>query len=198
MAYEEDAARIGVTGALRVGPIGSTFPEAMGAWATPFVDLGYISADGITESRDEDVEAFTPWQRKSPIRREKTREEVTFKTVLWESNFHTLSLYYGVGLDRWTTVPATGGKPAVHSFAEGDDNPRDVRAFGIDMVDGVYARRAMIPYGEVTERGDIVYQRASIIAYEVTITAYVGPDGVSVVREFQEGWDVPELPAGGN
>ncbi|QDH85056.1 major tail protein [Gordonia phage Dardanus] len=193
MAYDDDAARIGVTGALRMGPVGMEFPTAMGPWAAPAVDLGYISADGITESREEETEEFIPWQRKSPIRVEKTRETVTFQTVLWESNFHTISLYYGVGLDRWTTTPGANGGLPVHSFAEGEDKPRDIHAFGIDMVDGVYARRASVPYGEVTERGDIVYQRNSIIAYEVTITAHTGPDGVSVLREFREGWDVPDL-----
>lgn len=191
MAYDDDAARLGVTGALRVGPVGSTFPTAMAAWATPFVDLGYISEDGITESLDEDKEEFIPWQRQGPIRVEVTKSVKTFQAVLWESNFHTVSLYYKKGVDDFDVIPGTNGAPDIVGFTEGENDGRDVRAFGIDVVDGVYARRIEVPFGEVTERGDIVYKKDSIIAYEVTITAYTGPDGVSVRRWFKEGWTVP-------
>ncbi|AKC03040.1 hypothetical protein BH790_gp15 [Gordonia phage Gsput1] len=188
MAYEDEAARLGVTGALRMGPVGMAFPAKMGAWQAPAVDLGYISGDGITESRDEDKEEFIPWQRQGPIRVEITKSVQTFQTVLWESNFHTISLYYRKGLDDFEFDQTSG----VVSFTEGDDSGRDVRAFGIDVIDGVYARRIEIPFGEVTERGDIVYKKDSIIAYECTITAYVGPDGISVKRSFKEGWTLPD------
>ncbi|AXQ51853.1 major tail protein [Gordonia phage Catfish] len=191
MAYDDDAARLGVTGALRMGPVGSTFATGMGPWAAPFVDLGYISGDGITESLDEDKEEFIPWQRQGPIRVEVTKSTKTFQAVLWESNFHTVSLYYRKQAEDFTVTPGANGALDVVEFTEGEDGGRDVRAFGIDVVDGVYARRIEIPFGEVTERGDIVYQRNSIIAYEVTITAFAGPDGVSVKRKFREGWTVP-------
>ncbi|AXQ65137.1 major tail protein [Gordonia phage Schmidt] len=197
MAYEEDAARLGVTGALRMGAVGMEFPTAMGPWTADAVDLGFISGDGITESRDEDKQEFVPWQRTSPIRVAYTRSVQTFQCVLWESNFHTISLYYRQGLDDWT-VEEAGDGTEVLSFLEGEPKAQDVRAFGIDIVDGIYARRIQIPYGEVTDRGDIVYKRDSIIAYDATITAYVGPDGFSVKREFREGWGLPTLPGGGS
>lgn len=189
--FSSEAARLGVTGALRVAEVGSEIPAAMGAWVTPWKSLGYISGDGITESLDESREEFIPWQSGSPIRTSVTTSVKTFQTVLWESNFDTVSLFYRKGIDDFETTPGVGGAGDVLSFTEGDKPKQDVRAFGIDIVDGAYARRIILPYAEVTDRGDVVYKTDSIIAYEVTITAYVGPDGVSVKREFREGWDIP-------
>jgi hypothetical protein len=180
-----DLARLGVTGALRVAPLGTVAPTAMETWPTGWADLGYISDNGITESRDEDQEQFIPWQSYSPIRVETTRSVETFQTTLWESNFQTVSLYYGKGAGDMTT---SGN---VVSFTTGVKPNRQLRAFGIDVIDGVYKRRLIAPYAEVTARGDLVYVSNSLIGYEVTITAYPGSDGIAVKRMFDEGWSVP-------
>jgi hypothetical protein len=186
---DAELARLGVTGALRVAPMGTTTPVDMAAWPTGWIDLGYISDDGITESRDEDRQDFVPWQETTPIRTEVTRSIVTFQATLWESNFNTISLYYRVGVDDFTSF-GTGDTAGVY-FDEKGKPKQDLRAFGIDVVDGVYARRAVLPMGEVTERGDIVYKSDTLIGYEVTITAYPGADGISVRRFFREGWALP-------
>lgn len=183
--FSSEAARLGVTGALRVAEVGATTPVDMGTWGNDWRSLGYISGDGITESLDESREEFIPWQSGSPIRTAVTTSVKKFQTVLWESNYETISLYYRKGIEDFET------NDGVVSFTEGDKPKQDVRAFGIDVIDDTYARRIILPYAEVTERGDIVYKTDSIIAYDVTITAYVGPDGISVKREFKEGWDVP-------
>ncbi|WP_263251635.1 phage tail tube protein [Saccharopolyspora rosea] len=195
MALNAELARLGVTGALYTGPVGTTAPKDLGAWASDMVDLGYISDDGITESRDGDTETFTPWQSNAPIRVETTKSVVTFAATLWESNFNTISLYYRVGLGDMTQTGT--GADAVVSFAEKGKPKRDLRCFGIDVIDGTYHRRIFLPYAEVTERGDVVYKSDTLIGYEVTITAYPGSDGSSVLRLFKEGWTLPTPPADG-
>ncbi|NKZ90515.1 phage tail protein [Rhodococcus hoagii] len=191
---DAEAARLGVTGALYVGKVGITVPTAMAAWGSEWEDLGYISGDGITESTSEDRTDFTPWQAMAPIRTEVTSAVTTFQATLWETNFNTISLYYRKSAADMTVTPGTAGKPDVVSFTEGGKPKRDLRAFGVDVVDGIYARRVIAPLAEVTERGDLVYKSDTLIGYEVTITAYPGADGVSVIREFREGWSVPETP----
>ena len=192
MALDAELARLGVTGALRVAPIGTTLPTGLGVWPVGYADLGYISDDGITESRDEDQQTFVPWQSNAPIRTETTRSVVTFQQTLWESNWETISLYYRIGVDD-TTVTGTGDDALV-IFDEQGKPKQDLRSFGIDVIDGVYQRRILAPYAEVTERGDIVYKSDTLIGYEVTITCYEGPDGVSVRRMFKEGWAPPVIP----
>lgn len=186
MVANPEFARLGVTGALRVAPVGTIAPTDMTAWPAGWVDLGYISDSGITEGREEDQETFIPWQSNSPIRVETTSATETFQATLWESNFNTISLYY-----RKNAGEMTAGPDGLVSFPVGGKPKRDLRAFGIDVVDGVYSRRIVLPYAEVTARGDLVYVSNSLIGYECTITAYEGTDGVSTLRMFKEGWSIP-------
>jgi len=104
---DAELARLGVTGALRTGPLGSTLPTSMTPWAAPIINLGYISDDGITESRSEERTEFTSWQSLTPIRTELTTRQTTFQATLWETNWNTISLYYQVGLDD-VTLDETG------------------------------------------------------------------------------------------
>ena len=186
--YDEELVRLGVTGALYTGEKGSTFPIEMGAWTAPFVDLGYISDEGITENREADTTPFTPWQTNAPIRVETTSEIITWETVLWTTSFDTVSVYFKV---KEADMEVGTTDTAVVSFVDGDKKDRDLRAWGIDVIDGVYARRVSIPNGEVTERGGLTYRKDQLIGYPITITAYPGPDGWSVKREFKEGWTLP-------
>lgn len=185
--YNDELVRLGVTGALRVGKKGSTMPTKMAPWTAPFVDLGYISDEGITENREADSTPFTPWQTNAPIRVETTSEIITWETVLWTTSYDTISVYFKVQAEDMEYDEASD----VVSFVDGDKKARDLRAWGIDVVDGVYARRALIPNGEITERGGLTYRKDQLIGYPVTLTAYPGPEGWSVKREFKEGWQLP-------
>ncbi|MFC7450552.1 hypothetical protein [Rhodococcus daqingensis] len=183
--YDNALVRLGVTGALRVAPFGSTAPTGMAAYATPWVDLGYISDEGITENRETDTTPFTPWQANGPVRVATTSEIITFETVLWATSFDTISLYFKTLREDMTE---TAG---VVEFVDGDIKPQDRRAFGVDVIDGVYARRALVPNGEVTERQGLTYKKDELIGMGVTITAYPGAEGWSVKRFFKEGWALP-------
>lgn len=183
MALNSELARLGVTGALRVAPVGTAAPTGMDTWTDGWIDLGYISDDGITESVDEDTEDFTPWQSSTPIRTEITRSTKTFSLTLWETSAATVSLYYRVPEADMST-----SADGVVEFTEGGKPARDLRSFGIDVIDGTYHRRIILPQAEVTERGDITYKSDTMIGYEITISAYPDRNGVAVRRSFSEGW----------
>lgn len=186
MATNAELARLGVTGALYVAPMGTTSPTDLAAWGVGWVDLGYISDDGVVESLDEDRQDFTPWQSATPIRTEVTSATQTFSATLWESKAATVSLFYRIAEDDMT-VSGTAPNEIV-SFNQAGKPARDLRAFGIDVIDGTYHRRIILPMAEVTERGDVSYKSDTLIGYEVTITAYPASDGISVKRLFKEGW----------
>jgi hypothetical protein len=168
VAPNPELARLGVTGALRVAALSTTIP---------------------TDLTDENQETFIPWQSNSPIRVETTSATETFQATLWETNFDVISLYYRKGLDEMTET-GTGADTMV-SFTVGGKPKRDLRKFGIDVIDGTYARRIILPYAEVTERGELTYVSNALIGYQVTITAYEGSDGVSTLRMYREGWTLP-------
>lgn len=193
MALNSELARLGVTGAFYTGPMGTTAPSttAIDVWPAGMVDLGYISDDGITEARDEDSEEFVPWQSSTPIRTETTKSTLTFAATLWESKWDTISLFYRVGLSE-ATQTGTGAESVV-SFMEKGKPARDLRCFGIDVIDGTYHRRIFLPMAEVSERGELSYKSDTLIGYEVTITAYPGQDGFSALRIFKEGWELPAV-----
>jgi hypothetical protein len=189
MALDATLARLGVTGMVMTGPTGTTAPTDLAAWGTGWADCGYISDDGLEEAPDEDSEQFVPWQAATPIRVEVTKSITTFKFTCWESNWTTVSLYYRV---KEEDVTVTGTAPnQIVSFDQAGKPDRNLRAFGFDVIDGSYHRRAICPLAEVTERGSITYKSNELIAYELTVTAYPGSDGVSIKRMFQEGWAPP-------
>lgn len=187
--YDDALVRLGVTGALWVADLATEFPTEMEEWTTGFVDLGYISDEGISENREADTNSFTPWQTNAPIRVETTSETITWETVLWTTSFDTVSVYFKVRAEDMTVGTQN---PDMVSFVDGDKKPRDLRAWGIDVMDGAYHRRVEIPNGEVTQRGGLTYRKDQLIGYPITLTAFPGPEGWSVKRKFLEGWGLPE------
>lgn len=183
--YGADVARIGTTGALRFADKGATMPVGLAAFGATWNDGGWISDEGITENRETDTTPFTPWQSNSPIRVATTSDTISWETVLWTTSFANISLFYKV---KAADMEETDD---VISFVDGEIKDQDLRAFGIDIIDGVYARRFLVPLGEVTERGSQTYNKGELIGYPVTVTAYPGAEGWSVKRLFKEGWSIP-------
>ncbi|WP_053061991.1 hypothetical protein [Rhodococcus sp. ARP2] len=186
--YDDTLVRLGVTGAFRTGPLGTTAPIGMAPYVAPVVDLGWISDEGITENRETDTTPFTPWQSNSPIRVATTSEIITFETILWSTSFDTISLYFKTKAEDMTE---TAG---VVEFVDGNIKDPDRRFFAVDVIDGIYARRALIPNGEVTERAGLTYKKDELVGMGVTVTAYPGAEGWSVKRLFKEGWSIPTTP----
>lgn len=182
MANNDELVLLGATGKGSVGPRGTTGPTRIDTTLNvAFKELGWVSDDGLTKARTEARKDFTPWQSRSPIRTQITSSVKTFKLTCWESNPIVLSLYYRGG----TVTPDTDG---IMSISESDVPSPDIRAWVFDVVDGVNLIRHYVPVGEVTETGDIVYKSDEIVAYDLTITAYPGSDGISVHHWY-------ELPA---
>lgn len=161
MALDSSNVRVAVTGAVSVAPVGSTAPtDGDTALAAAFKDLGYVSEDGITETRDRTSTTTRAWQNADIVRETVTEANLTFSLTLIETNADTVELYYGAAPDSdgsIVVVPSlTGGR----------------RAFVFDVVDGDEFIRIYVPQGEVTEVGDVVYSSGEPIGYEVTIRAY--------------------------
>lgn len=153
--------RVAVTGAVYVGPTTTTAPTGTTGLPTGLTDLGYVSDDGVTESRDRSTNKLKAWQNAAVVREVVTDASISYKFVLWETKRETVELFYGTKVDTTTgalvIVPsATGGR----------------QSFVLDIVDGADFIRAYIPSGEVTDVGDQVYQSGEAVGYEVTVTCY--------------------------
>lgn len=165
MAQSIDEVRVGVDGVVSSAPTGSTAPTTVSsALASPWVDLGYVSEDGVTESNSRTTEKVRAWQRAAVVRTLVTEGETTFSMTLLQTNASTLAEYYGL---EASDINDTDG-----SFVSSPTKDAPHRAYVIDVIDGDELIRKYIPDGQVTEVGDQVFQNGAPIGYEVTITAY--------------------------
>ena len=146
-----------------MGATTATAPTGTAGTTTGFTGLGFVSEDGVTETRDRSSDDIKAWQNATTVRTVITDATLTYSFTLIETKKETVELYYG------TTVTA--------AVAEGDfvivpANTGGRKSFIIDVVDGAELIRTYIPQGEVTEVGEKVYASGEPIGYEVTITAY--------------------------
>lgn len=163
MATNSDNVRVAVSGEVLIGETSATAPTGTGGTTTGFTGLGYVSEDGVTESRDRSSDDIKAWQNAATVRTVVTDATLTYTFTLIETKKETVELYYGAEVTEaasegnFVIVPAsTGGR----------------KSFIIDVVDGAELIRTYIPSGEVSEVGDKVYASGEPIGYEVTITAH--------------------------
>lgn len=160
-----------VVGAISVAPLGSTLPtDATTALDAAFVNLGYVSEDGLTNGSSRTVNDIKAWGGDTvlSIQDEKTD---TFNTVFIEAlNIDVLKMYYGE--DNVSGTLATGITVNVNS------KELPTQSWAIDMImrDGAL-KRIVIPAGKITETEDITYSDTEVVGYSVTITAYPDAQG---------------------
>lgn len=180
-----DNVLVALTGSALVAPVGTTAPTlATTTWtaaSVAWVDLGYVSEDGITESHEDDTAEIPAWQRGDVVRRLITGSSAQYQLMLIETTKAALELYHKgspvVG------VHASGHGPASQQIS----SPTvDRRAFGFDIIDGAKIVRMVIPQGEVTERGEIVYKNDEPIGFELTVTAYPASNGVHTIKYYSD------------
>lgn len=160
MALDASNVSVAGDGIVAVGALTATAPTGLGALPAGFTDLGYISEDGVTESTDQSVEKIKAWQRNAVVRSVVTEGESTFSFTLIETKKETVELAFGV------TIAGDG------SYVKDAGAERPHRSFIIDVVDGGRQERSYIPYGQVTELGEVTRVNGEPVGYEVTITAF--------------------------
>ena len=164
MATDSTKVRVAVTGAVSVGPTGTTAPtDASTALAAGFLDLGLIGDGGVTEGRSRSTNDIKAWQNGATVRTVVTDGTLTYHFTMLETRKETVETAYG------TTVTQTVSNGA---FVIVPTSTGGRKSFVLDVIDGSEIRRVYIPQGEVTDVGDVVYSNGDPIGYEVTVTAY--------------------------
>lgn len=160
MALDATNVSVAGDGIVAVAPLATTGPTGLGVLPTGFVDLGYISEDGVTESTDQSVEQIKAWQRNAVVRSTVAEGTTTFSFTMIETKAATVELAFGAEVDVDGSYVKNPGK----------ERPR--QSFIIDVIDGDRLERQYIPDGQVTELGEITRANGEAVGYEVTITAY--------------------------
>lgn len=165
------------TGGVARGPAGTDLPtDATAALATDLAGLGYVGKGGLKLKQDRKVEKFTAWGGKI-VHVAQTEFGETWTLSLIESRKDKV-LEAIFGEDRVTvTEGVDGALPSIH--VEHSEDEQDPCVWVFDMKTGKTAgRRVVLPMGKLTEVGDVTYSDDELIAYEVTIDALPGDDGV--------------------
>ena len=167
-------------GAISSGTIKTTLPtDATTDLATGFVKLGYVSEDGLTNGLDQDVENVKAWGGDTILTVRTSRTE-TFKFTLVQAlDVDVLKEVYG---QDNVTGDLTTGITVKHN---GNELPR--RAFVIDMLmTGNAVKRIVVPFGQVTEFGDVTYVDGSVVGYETTVTCFPDAHGNTVYEYIKK------------
>ena len=167
-------------GAISSGTTKTTLPtDATTDLATDFVKLGYVSEDGLTNGLDQDVENIKAWGGDTILTVRTSRTE-TFKFTLVQAlDVDVLKEVYG---QDNVTGDLTTGITVKHN---GKELPR--RAFVIDMLmTGNAVKRIVVPFGQVTEVGDVTYVDGSAVGYETTVTCFPDAQGNTVYEYIKK------------
>jgi hypothetical protein len=187
MALNSANVLVALTGAVYVAPLATALPTTTSAaWNAAFVDLGYLSEDGIVEAHDDQSSEVKAWQNGDTVREMITGSKATYTFTLIETTAAGLALYY-----KGSTITGTGAGPATVAVK----NPTAERkAFGFDVVDGLNIVRWTIATGEVSDRGDITYKNDEAVGYELTITAFPASNGVHTTKIISALAGLPPAP----
>lgn len=149
--------------AVYAAPLGTTLPtSATDALDNAFVDLGWVSEDGVTNSISRETTKHRAWGGEV-VKVTQDNYTETVKLTLLESSAAVLAVVYGAD-----NVTESGDTITV----EHSRLMLEHQSFVIDFIDGDRAGRIVIRDGQVTELGDVMYVHKDLTRYEITIDVF--------------------------
>ncbi|GAA0494757.1 hypothetical protein Ade02nite_19770 [Paractinoplanes deccanensis] len=134
-----------------------------------FSDVGAITSDGITEATSQEYNNIFMWQGNALAAALPGEYTKTFQVAAMETSLVTL----GVQLPGSTITQTAYGV----SIAEKPPTV-DKRAWVLHGIsDAGKAQRVVVPLGQVTERGEVVWSSTDVTVYAWTITAFLDASG---------------------
>lgn len=170
MSTDIDAVRVGLTGAISRGTLGSTAPtDATTAIDAAYVDSGAISEDGITITPEDgaDKTVVHMWQGGAQVRTLRTLSDdvpqVSF--TMLETNKTSVETYFN------TSVTQT----ADHGTFDYTVRLPDPFAYVLDVIDGANIHRYHMPRVVRASVGELVYKNDEPVGYQVTLDLELDP-----------------------
>lgn len=170
MSTNASNALVGVTGAAYSAPVGTALPtDNTTALNVAFVDLGYISDAGVIEKQATTTAQIKAWQNGDTVREVQTDHTLTYQFAMIETKSDALKAFYG---DDKVTPGVGSAYTAEISGEQGNRGP-----WVFSVVDGAHTIRIVVPDGQVTAKGDVVYKSDTVLTYDVTVTCYPDASG---------------------
>ena len=158
MAIAADEVRVAGAGHVFVAPEGTAAPVDLAALPADWVDIGYVTTDGVTFTFSRETEDLDAWQG-DKIRVLTTRYPATVGFSLMQTSSDVIVLAMGGGS---VTEVSTG----VYKYLPSTDNA--VRSFVVEFDDEGKKYRYYVPRSQV--EGDVAFTltRAGAVTYPLT------------------------------
>lgn len=155
-------------GAIYRAPFGTTLPtDATTALAEAYIPLGFVSDEGLTNSKSLETETIKDWGGRDVLTVQSGRTDTYQCTLIEILNIEVLKMVYGD--DNVTGTLSTG------ITVRGNVEELGAAVYVIELAlrDGA-KKRIVIPNGHLSELGDVTYVRNGVAGYPVTINANAG------------------------
>jgi hypothetical protein len=140
MALDSGDIRVAGMAHIYLAPLDTVFPTWDTAPADPWVELGYVTTDGITATYGREVTEIYAMQSSDPVRIISTRTPKTIGFAMMQQGRDQLILAMGGG-----TYAADGVATDVFRYTPPDPSVIDERAMLVEMIDGLYTYRWEYP-----------------------------------------------------
>ena len=158
------------TGGVYAGATSATLPtNATAAIHSSLTALGYVSEDGLTQTRNGDQSPIRAWGG-DRVRVLKTTDDLSYAWTFIETSAATLGEVFGS--DAIAFSDAYGGRKLTITASTLDN-----RAFAFDMLDGDTAIRIVVPNGQLDGNVEVSFVDGEAISFPVTLNAFPDSSG---------------------
>lgn len=138
-------------------------------------DIGAITSDGITEATSQDTNDIFMWQGNALAASLPGEYTKTFQFAAMQTTLVTLGVQFpGSTITQTAEGVSIAEKPPV----------RDIRTWVLHGMDGTRAQRIVIPLGQVSERGDVVWSSQDVTVYQWTVKCFLDGNGNVAYRYY--------------
>lgn len=162
---------VGGNGRILVAEVGTAAPaDITEAASASWVELGYVSDEGVTFTVGKEIEDVNAWQSFFPIRKLMTAMtgDLAYELIQW--NRDTVPFAFGGGE---VTEPSAGS----YHYEPPEPGVLDERAMAVEFVDGLFIFRIFVPRGLVSEDVETAINKAPNSVLPINFSA-LGDEGV--------------------
>lgn len=170
-ASQVTAGKPKVGGHVYRAPLGTTLPtDAVTALGVAFVDLGYISEDGVTNANSPESSVINAWGGTPVLTIQESKEDTFEATFISAENLEVQKMVYG---DTNVT-----GTLATGVTVQANAKELEEASYVIEMIaKGNVAHRIVIPSAKPSEIGEITYTDTDAVGYAVTLSCTADASG---------------------
>lgn len=169
MPIDSSEVVVGGDGHVFVAPAGTAVPTDITALSAAYIDVGYISEDGVTFTGGAEIEDIPAWQSFYPVRKIITARSAAVEFVMRQWNGENLKLAFGGG-----QVVTAAGKTF---YRPPDPSEFDTRVMVVEWEDGAETYRLVVPRGLVSGETSTSVSRSS--AADLPISFAITPSGAA-------------------